>query len=326
MEVVPQGNDFDPTLNVLNQEQEVAINLGFEEHQEKPQEEYPKKKLEGSTESSTTKGPNEEKAPVSDPSYTLLSSGLPDFEELLAIDPATAMDKLLAGEFSHSSKTKQASSEPTSSHTSSNVLNVELQKLKNLVLQKKFLSLLLNDQEMKTEVNTLIDSIEAKLKDLTTEQYTGFIKFSKLFKTAITNNDASLKNKQQLMDTETEAKDATARLVVARKDMDRYKESITAGNKKLEEWNTEIPKIEAELQRIKEKLEHAKQEKNMLESLHPMLVEKQTEVLDGAKKLSKTVFTLQEKVAQYKQKEKELESEYVEFEENFKQLKDDFPF
>lgn len=324
MEVDTRGNDF-AASNVLNQEQEVQTNLGFEEHQEKPQEEHPKKKLKGSTESSPTKGPNE-KAPVSGPSYTPLSSGLPDFEELLAIDPATAMDKLLAGEFSHSSKTEQASSEPTSSHTSSNVLNVELQKLKNIVLQKKFLSLLLNDQEMKTEVNTLIDSIEAKLKDLTIEQYAGFIKFSKLFKTAITNIDASLKNKQQLMNTETEAKDATARLVVARKDMDRYKESITAGNKKLEEWNTEIPKIEAELQSIKEKLEHAKQEKNMLESLHPMLVEKQTEVLEGAKKLSKTVFTLQEKVAQYKQKEKELESEYVEFEANFKQLKDDFPF
>lgn len=99
----------------------------------------PEKRVASFTESSPAKDQPASMEATLAPYVTSPAPDMADFEALLDLDPADAMEKLLAGEFSYSSKTEQGSSEQTSFFTSSSTMNTEPQKFKDLVLEKDFL-------------------------------------------------------------------------------------------------------------------------------------------------------------------------------------------
>lgn len=64
----------------------------------------------------------------------------------------------------------------------------------------------------------------------------------------------------------------------------------------------------------------------MLAQLQPNLEKKHDEVATDAKQLSRTIYSLQQKVATCKQKESSFDADYATFELCFKEITAAFPF
>lgn len=205
------------------------------------------KRIASSTESSPPKDRPTSLDATLVPCATSPNLDISEFEALLDLDPADAMNKLLAGEFSYSSKMGQGSSDQTSSFTSSSTMNIELQKFKDLVLEKCFLKFFPTNEDLQKQVSALMNSIEAKHKDLTLKQFVDFSRISTLFKAAFKSISESLANHKELQDCEAAKKEAKEKLVATRTKLEKYATAVSSGKEKMEEVNSTITNLEAEI-------------------------------------------------------------------------------
>lgn len=172
----------------------------------------------------------------------------------------------------------------------------------------------------------LLDSIEAKEKDLTMKQFVDFSRIYALFKVAFKSISESLANRKELQEYEAAEKDAKEKLITTRTNLEKYATTVSNGKQRIEEVNSTISTLEVEILQLQNNLAKAKQEKTMLAQLQPNLDKKHNEVASDAKQLSQTIYSLQQKVAICKQKESNFNANYATFEADFKGINAAFPF
>lgn len=245
---------------------------------------------------------------------------------MLDNDLATVMDKLLSGEFNHSSKDIQTSSEAATSKTDISSLEAELEKLRLLAFSNTLFSELPNNQELQTAISASIQYIEARHKDLTLQQYIGFSEFSKLFNKAIESiNTGNIVN-CYLSQLACEEKEVVAALQCSRNEVKQFETNMDTGRKKIIEIEIERKQIKDQIASLKEKSRHLKQEKKDLEDMYTSSKVKHEEALNKGKDTSTTIFFIREKIAWYKIHEKENNGKYAELSESCKRMKGFPPF